>query len=212
MTRRALLIVDVQNDFLPGGALSVPEGDEVIPVINRIQRHFDLVVASQDWHPRDHVSFAANHPGKQPGEVIDAGGIEQVLWPVHCVENTRGAELAAALDRWRIERVFRKGVERDVDGYSALFDNARRRSTGLGEFLDERQVDELSIAGLATDYCVKWTVRDARGRGMATRVVVDACRGIDLAPGEVERALDEMRAAGAVLVESSDLADAAPFA
>ena len=202
---RALLLVDLQNDFMPGGALAVPHGDEVVPLANRLQACFDLVLATQDWHPPDHGSFAANHSGRKPGETVELNGLEQTLWPVHCVQHTHGAALVADLETTRIERVFRKGTDPGVDSYSGFFDNARRRDTGLGPFLAERGVTELSLMGLATDYCVKASALDAAELGLATCLIVDGCRGVDLTPGEVERALDEIRSAGVRLARSDDL-------
>lgn len=202
---KALILVDLQNDFLPGGALAVPRGDEIVPLANELQQHFELVVASQDWHPPDHGSFAANHPGRRPGDHIDLDGLDQILWPVHCVQNTRGADFAPGLDTKRIERVFRKGVDPRIDSYSALFDNAHRRSTGLAEFLQERGVTSVYLAGLATDYCVKFTALDALELRFNTCVVEDACRGIDLAPGDIRQALDQMRDAGAKIVQCGDV-------
>jgi nicotinamidase/pyrazinamidase len=178
----------------------------VIPVINRLldaRGLFDLAVATQDWHPPDHGSFAPNH-GRRPGEVIDLDGIEQILWPVHCVQKTRGAELHAALRRDRFARVFYKGTDPRVDSYSAFFDNRRRHSTGLGEFLRAQRVGEVVLAGLTTDYCVKYSSLDARSLGFDTTVVIDACRGVELRPGDVERAIEEMKAAGVRLVESAE--------
>jgi len=199
---RALLIVDVQNDFCPGGALSVPEGDRVIEVIDRLQPAFDLVVASQDWHPAEHGSFAANHPGTAPGQETLLAGLRQVLWPVHCVQGTPGAEFHPGLDRSRIARVFRKGTDPNVDSYSALFDNGHRASTGLGEYLKSQGVTELYLCGLATDYCVKFTALDAVGLGFKTHVFEDACRGVDLRPGDVRQALDEMRRHGVEILHA----------
>lgn len=196
---RALIIVDVQNDFLPGGALPVANGDEVIPYINRVQHKFDLVVATQDWHPPDHGSFTANHPGSQPGDVIDLAGLPQTLWPVHCVQGTHGAELAADLQKFRIARIFQKGTRPDVDSYSGFYDNGRRYSTGLAEFLHQRGIYEVFVCGLATDYCVKFTALDATREAFRTTVLSDACRGVELRPGDVERAWNEMRAAGVAL-------------
>ena len=193
---RALILVDIQNDFLPGGSLAVPHGDEVIPVANRLAGSFDLVVATQDWHPPDHASFAANHPGRSPGEVIELDGLEQILWPVHCVQGTRGAELAPGLEMQHVGEVFRKGVDPRIDSYSGFFDNGHRRSTGLGDYLRERGVDEVHILGLATDYCVKFTALDARRLGFQTHLIEEGCRGVELHPGDVARALADMRGAG----------------
>jgi nicotinamidase/pyrazinamidase len=201
----ALIIVDLQTDFLPGGALPVPHGDEVIPVANQLQGSFGLVLATQDWHPPDHGSFAANHPGKKPGDHIILDGIEQILWPVHCVQNTRGAEFAPSFDTSRIAHVFQKGVERNIDSYSTFFDNAHRRHTGLAHYLKERSIKDIYLLGLALDYCVKYSVLDARQLGLNTHVILDGCRGIDLEPGDTGRALDEMKRAGATVLRSSEL-------
>jgi len=203
----ALIIVDLQNDFLPGGALAVPGGDEVIPLANELQRRFDVVLATQDWHPPDHGSFAANHPGNKPGDRIMLDGIEQILWPVHCVQNTPGAEFVASFDTKRIGRIFQKGTDPKIDSYSTFFDNAHRRSTGLGDYLKERSVTDVYLVGLALDYCVKYSALDARQLGLNAHVIVDACRGIALDPGDLDRALDEMKRAGATLLESRTLCE-----
>lgn len=202
---RALLVVDLQNDFMPGGALGVPEGDQVVPVVNELMPRFRLVVATQDWHPPDHESFASQHPGRKVGDRIDLHGLEQRLWPDHCVQGTRGAALVAGLDRRPIERIFRKGVDRCLDSYSGFFDNAHRRSTGLGEYLRERGVTQVYIAGLATDYCVKYSALDALQLGFAVRIVTSAVRGVELSPGDCDRALREARAAGAELVRADEV-------
>jgi nicotinamidase/pyrazinamidase len=199
----ALILADLQNDFCPGGALPVPEGDHVIGAVNRLLPRFDLVIATQDWHPPDHGSFAANHPGRKVGDVIELGGLPQVLWPVHCVQNTPGADFHPAFDRSRIAAVFHKGTDPDIDSYSGFFDNARHKATGLGDFLIARRVTEVFVCGLATDYCVKATALDAASLGFHTHVIEDACRGIDLNPGDVARAIAQMRAAG-VAVERGD--------
>jgi nicotinamidase/pyrazinamidase len=201
----ALIIVDLQNDFMPGGALPVPHGDEVIPLANELQKHFGLVVSTQDWHPPDHGSFAANHPGKKPGDRIVLDGIEQILWPVHCVQNTVGAEFAPSFDTSRIAHVFHKGTERNIDSYSTFFDNVHQRHTGLAHYLEERSIKDIYLLGLALDYCVKYSALDARHLGLNTHVIVDGCRGIELEPGDIGRALDEMKRAGAVLLKSRDL-------
>src|SRR4029450_828099 len=201
----ALLLIDLQNDFLPGGALAVPHGDEVIPVANSVQPLFDLIVATQDWHPANHGSFAANHPGKQPFEQFDLFGLPQTLWPVHCVQGTPGADFAPGLDRSRWAAVFQKGTDRNVDSYSGLFDNGRRRATGLGDFLKARGVTEVYVMGLATDYCVKWTALDAVDLGLIVWLITDGCRGVNLAPGDVDRTLLELQARGVRLVDSGHL-------
>lgn len=200
-----LILVDLQNDFLPGGALPVPRGNEVVPLANRLQAVFPLVVATQDWHPADHGSFAAQHPGTQPGQVIALGGLSQVLWPVHCVQHTTGAEFAPGLDVSRIKRVFPKGTDPGIDSYSGFFDNGRRKSTGLGDYLGELGVTQVTLLGLATDYCVKATALDARFLGFETSLVLEACRGVDLATGDCDRAVEEMRRAGVRIVASQDL-------
>lgn len=201
----ALLLVDFQNDFLPGGALAVPDGDAVVPVANLLQLHFDRVVATQDWHPANHGSFAANHPGLQPGELVVLGGQPQVLWPAHCVQGSPGAELAPGLERAKIEKVFFKGLDRDVDSYSAFFDNAANRSTGLAEYLRATGVDEVYLMGLATDYCVKFSALDAVRLGFTTHVVEDGCRGVELRQGDCEQAFDAMLRAGVQLVSSGEV-------
>ena len=202
----ALILVDIQNDFLPGGALPVPRGDEVVPVANRVSPRFELVVATQDWHPAGHGSFAGSHPGRRPGEVIELDGLTQVLWPVHCVQGTAGAALAPGLDVSRVERVFRKGTDPGIDSYSGFYDNGHRRSTGMGESLRERGVKRVFVLGLATDYCVKFTVLDAlRREGLAVTLVEDGCRGVDLRPGDSAAAVREMAAAGARVVSSGEV-------
>ena len=201
----ALILVDIQNDFLPGGALAVPEGDAVISVANRLQEVFPLVAATQDWHPASHGSFAANHPGKNPFEQIDLNGLPQTLWPVHCVQGTRGAELAPGLDRDRIARIFQKGTDAGIDSYSGFFDNGHRKGTGLGEWLKEEGVTKVYVCGLATDYCVKFTALDAVKLGMKTYLVEDASRGVNIQPDDVENAIAEMSHAGVGVVQSSTL-------
>ena len=202
---RTLIVVDLQNDFLPSGTLPVPHGDEVIPFVNEMQKEFDLVVATQDWHPANHGSFAENHPGKKPGDRIMLDGIEQILWPVHCVQNTWGAEFAASFDRKRIARAFQKGLDPRIDSYSTFFDNAHRRATGLGDYLKECSVTNIYLCGLALDYCVKYSALDAHQLGFNVHVIVDACRGIALKPGDLDRALDEMKKAGTTILESREL-------
>jgi len=201
----ALLVVDLQNDFLPGGALAVPGGDEVIPVIRRAMEILPIVVASRDWHPADHGSFAANHPGRSPGERIILDGLEQILWPVHCVQGTPGAAFAAGIDASRFDHVVSKGEDPRVDSYSAFFDNARRHATGLEDWLRDRRIEELVVCGLATDYCVRASALDAVELGFKTSLLVDGVRGVDLEPGDVDRAIDEMRRAGVEILSLRDL-------
>jgi nicotinamidase/pyrazinamidase len=202
---KTLVLVDIQNDFLPGGALAVPEGDVSVPIVNRLLPRFDLVVATQDWHPADHGSFAANHPGRQAFEMIELNGLSQTLWPVHCVQNTGGACFAPGLDTRRVARVFPKGTDARVDSYSGLFDNGRRSSTGMAEWLKERGARDLWVCGLATDFCVKFTALDAIAEGFRVHLITDACRGIDLPSGNIAAALAEMQAAGVRLVTSQEL-------
>ncbi len=202
---RALVMVDIQNDFMPGGALPTRNGDEVVPVINRIQPLFDVVIATQDWHPPAHGSFASNHPGRHPGDVIDLNGLEQILWPDHCVQRTRGAELHRDLDRSRIAKIVHKGTDPGIDSYSTFFDNGRRKSTGLEDDLRARGVTDVYLAGLATDYCVLWSARDAADLGFHTHVIRDACRPVELKPGDSDRAFDEMRSSGIDVISSDEI-------
>lgn len=192
----ALILIDLQNAFLPGGALAVPGGNEVIPAANLLMDEFDLVVATQDWHPPDHGSFAANHPGRAVFENIDLHGLPQTLWPVHCVQETHGAEFATALDTARIEKVFRKGTRLEIDSYSGFHDNGRRHSTGMAEWLRGRGVTHVTVCGLATDYCVKFTALDALDEGFQVTLATHACRGVNLQPGDVDQAIAEMKQRG----------------
>lgn len=201
---KALLILDMQNDFLPGGALPIPEGDEIIDLINELQKKFTLIVASKDWHPLHHVSFAVEH-GKEPGEEILLEKGRQILWPVHCVQEQEGAAFAPSLEVENISKTFFKGVDPTIDSYSAFYDNAHERSTGLAEFLKEREISDLYIVGLATDYCVKYSVLDGLRAGFRVNVIIDGCRGIEREPGDVAAAIEEMRRGGASIITSSDL-------
>ncbi|HEV2692569.1 MAG TPA: bifunctional nicotinamidase/pyrazinamidase [Verrucomicrobiae bacterium] len=202
---KALILVDIQNDFLPGGALAVRDGDAIIPTVNRLQAAFPLVVATQDWHPANHGSFAANHPGKSAFTQIDLNGLSQTLWPVHCVQGTPGAELAPGLQRDRIAKIFPKGTDAGIDSYSGLFDNGQRKSTGLGEWLKGQGVTEVFVCGLATDYCVKFTALDAARLGFKTHFIEDASRGVNLQSDDVKNSMAEMRRAGIVINQSSDI-------
>jgi nicotinamidase/pyrazinamidase len=202
---KALILVDIQNDFLPGGALAVPDGDKVVPIANKLQAAFPLVVATQDWHPANHGSFAANHPGKKVFEQIDLNGLPQTLWPAHCVQGTAGAELAAGLRRERIAQIFPKGTDTGIDSYSGLFDNGHRKSTGLGEWLKAKGVTEVFVCGLATDYCVKFTALDAVQQGFQTHFIEDASRGVNLQPDDVKNAIAEMNRAGIDTVSSAEI-------
>ncbi|MEZ6119658.1 MAG: bifunctional nicotinamidase/pyrazinamidase [Pirellulaceae bacterium] len=197
-----LIIVDVQNDFLSGGALAVPQGDAVIPVLNQMQPWFDKIIATQDWHPANHASFAANHPGRNVGDVIQLDGIEQILWPVHCVQGTPGSEFAAELDQSRWDRVFQKGTDMRIDSYSGFFDNDHRSATGLADYLRTIGAQRVFIAGLATDYCVKFTALDARQLGFETYLIRDACRAVNLQPNDEANAIAAMQAAGVRVVNA----------
>ena len=174
----ALILVDIQNDFLPGGALAVPRGDEIIATANRLQERFGLVVATQDWHPAGHASFASSHPGKNVYDAVMIDGVEQILWPDHCVQGSRGAELARAFNTNRVEAIFRKGTDPGIDSYSAFYDNARRKSTGLEGYLKWRKVDRVFLAGLAADFCVSYSIMDALAMGFGAVLVKDATRAI----------------------------------
>jgi nicotinamidase/pyrazinamidase len=202
---KALILVDIQTDFLPGGALAVPDGDAIIPVVNRLQIKFPLVVATQDWHPVNHGSFAANHPGKNVFEQIDLNGLPQTLWPVHCVQGTPGAELATGLQWERIAKIFPKGTDAGIDSYSGLNDNGHRKSTGLGEWLKAKGVTEVFVCGLATDYCVKFTALDAAQMGFKTFFIEDASRGVNLQPNDVANAVAEMNRAGIEVIQSQQV-------
>lgn len=202
---RALILIDLQNDFCPGGNLEVPAGDEVIPIANQIMDHFEVVIASKDWHPANHLSFAANHPWRKPGQVIDLNGTQQILWPMHCVQNSFGAEFVDALQADKITKIVFKGTDREIDSYSAFFDNARQRSTGLGDYLQEIGVKELYIMGLATDYCVKFSVLDALSLDFEVKLISDGCRGIDLNEGDVANAIEEMKEKGASIITSEEI-------
>jgi nicotinamidase/pyrazinamidase len=195
MRDACLVVVDVQNDFMPGGALAVPRGDEVVPVINRLAARFENVVLTQDWHPRGHASFASSHPGTKPFETIQLHYGKQVLWPDHCVQGTAGAAIHSRLDAQKAQLVIRKGHHPDIDSYSAFLEADRKTSTGLAGYLRERGIKELHVCGLATDFCVAWTALDARATGFEVRVIEDACRAIDL-EGSLARAWRALAAAG----------------
>jgi len=174
----ALLLIDIQNDFIPGGNLAVPDGDLIIPIVNLVLPYFRLVAATQDWHPAGHASFASSHPGRKPFDRISLDGLEQVLWPDHCVQGTPGADFSPLLNMNPVEAVFRKGTDPAIDSYSGFFDNARRKATGLEGYLRAREVDRVFLAGLAADYCVLYTALDALSLGFETTVIRDATRPI----------------------------------
>ena len=197
-----LLLIDLQNDFMPGGPLGVPQGDLVVPVANRAMDMISHVVATQDWHPPDHGSFASQHPGVELGQVFELDGLSQVAWPDHCIQGTSGAAFDDRLCSDRIAQVIKKGMAREVDSYSGFFDNGQERATGLDDYLKSIDSRELVVMGLATDYCVRFTVLDALRLGYRTTVVLEGCRGVNLTPGDVDRAVDEMRQAGAHILDS----------
>jgi nicotinamidase/pyrazinamidase len=199
---RALILVDLQYDFCPGGALAVANGDETIAIANKVLPHFSTVVVTQDWHPADHKSFAVNNSGTKPGDVIEVNGLSQVMWPVHCVQETQGAEIHGGLDRAKVADLFKKGTDPDYDSYSGFFDNGHKKSTGLGDYLHQRWIKQVYVMGLATDYCVKYTALDARNLGFDVFLIEDGCRAVELKPGDGERAIEEMRAAGVNVVDS----------
>jgi nicotinamidase/pyrazinamidase len=196
--RDILIIVDVQNDFCPGGALAVPQGDEVVPAVNRLAAEFAHVVLTQDWHPRGHASFARSHPGRQPFDTIEVSYGEQILWPDHCVQGTQGADFHTDLDVPHAELVLRKGFRTAIDSYSAFFENDRRTPTGLVAYLKERRFERVTLCGLATDFCVFYSALDGRQAGFEVTVVTDACRGIDV-DGSQARAMRSMNEAGIII-------------
>ena len=197
--RDILIIVDVQNDFCPGGALAVPQGDEIVPAVNRLAAEFAHVVLTQDWHPRGHASFARSHPGRQPFDTIEVSYGEQILWPDHCVQGTRGADFHSDLDVPHAELVLRKGFRTAIDSYSAFFENDRRTPTGLSSYLKERGFDRITVCGLATDFCVFYSAIDGRQAGFEVTVVIGACRGIDV-DGSLAGAMRAMTEAGVTLL------------
>jgi nicotinamidase/pyrazinamidase len=198
---KAIIVVDVQNDFLPGGNLQVPQGDEVVPFINEKMPEFQLVVATQDWHPADHGSFASQHPGKKPGEIIELNGLDQILWPDHCVQHSFGASFASGLNIEQIEHVVRKGTDPGVDSYSGFFDNGHKVDTGLNDLLKKKDVDTIYIAGLAGDVCVKFTALDGASLGYKTYLYKQGTRAVNLKEGDFEKALEEMENAGVEIIE-----------
>ena len=202
---KALILVDIQNDFCPGGSLAVNDGDKIVPIVNSIIDKFDNVIATQDWHPESHVSFAANNPGKKVNDVIDLNGSPQVMWPVHCTQNSKGAEFVDSLATEKITKVIKKGTDKNVDSYSGFYDNDHKNSTGLNDYLKEKNIDEIYVTGLATDYCVKYTVIDALNLGLKVNLVADACRGVNLNPDDSVNAIKDMEKAGANIITSQDL-------
>ncbi|MCT8988850.1 bifunctional nicotinamidase/pyrazinamidase [Chelativorans sp. SCAU2101] len=199
MMEGALIVIDVQNDFCPGGALAVERGDEVVPLINGLIKRFDHVILTQDWHPAGHSSFASSHPGKLPFETVEMPYGEQTLWPDHCVQGTPGAEFHPQLEWTKAELVIRKGFRKAIDSYSAFFENDHQTPTGLAGYLRERGFTKVTFAGLATDFCVAYSAIDARRQGFEASVILQACRGIDLA-GSMETMTQRMRDEGVALI------------
>jgi len=205
MHKKALILIDLQNDFCLGGSLAVRGGDNVMPIANKLQVHFDPIIATQDWHPDDHLSFADNHVGRKIGEEIILENISQILWPKHCIQHTKGAEFHPDLDTKKITRIFYKGTEKKIDSYSAFFDNVHLRSTGLEEYLLNKNINEIYLMGLATDYCVKFSALDAKELGFNVYVIEDACRGVELKQGDIERAKIEMQERGVHFIQSEEI-------
>ncbi|MEY4567594.1 MAG: hypothetical protein RLY14_2564 [Planctomycetota bacterium] len=203
--KRALLLIDLQNDFVEGGALSVPAGREVMEVANRLIPHFEMVVATLDWHPRNHRSFASCNEGVQPYENFLLNGLPQTAWPDHCIAHTSGADFVKGLNLNGIHHIVHKGTDAEIDSYSGFYDNGHRKSTGLADDLRQAQVSDVFIMGLATDYCVLFTALDAVREGFKTCVITDGCRGVGIRPGDIARAFQFMREAGVGLIESAEL-------
>jgi nicotinamidase/pyrazinamidase len=201
----ALVLVDIQNDFLPGGSLAVKNGDKILPIINKlINKNFDVIVASKDWHPSNHGSFGRTH-GKESGEVVELHGLKQILWPVHCVQGTHGAEFAPGWDVSKVKRVFHKGTDKTVDSYSTFFDNDHKRATGLEDFLRQKMINNVYLAGLTTDYCIKYSALDAINLGFNVYVISDACQPVNLQESDEKLAYEEMKRAGAHILHSDEI-------
>lgn len=200
----ALLVVDIQNDFCPGGALEVPDGDAIIPAVNRLIDRFDIIIQTQDWHPPKHRSFASSHEGKNPYDTVKMDYGTQVLWPDHCIQGSKGASFHPDLNTLKTQVVIRKGFRREIDSYSTFFENDHQTTTGLTGYLRQRGVTDLYTAGLATDFCVKWSVLDGIDEGFTMHLVTDAVRGIDL-EGSLGQAVEEMKQKGARFVTSDEL-------
>jgi len=202
---KALIVVDVQNDFFEGGALAVPQSNSIIPLVNQLINHFDLVVFTQDWHPANHKSFACNHEGKNSFEMIDLHGIPQVLWPSHCVQNTFGANFKDEIVVPSNAIIIQKGTDTEVDSYSGFYDNQKHHATGLGDFLSKTRVTEVYVCGLATDYCVKYTAIDAVNEGITTYLVADATKAVNTQPTDYENAINEMKINKVRIVNTNDI-------
>ncbi|HEX8277258.1 MAG TPA: bifunctional nicotinamidase/pyrazinamidase [Segetibacter sp.] len=201
---KALLLVDIQIDFIPGGSLAVPGGNEIISIVNKLQQQFDVVAATQDWHPGNHKSFASNHKDKNTFDIIQLHGLEQVLWPDHCVQGTKGAEFLKELNMNKVEAIFRKGTDPEIDSYSGFYDNGHRKTTGLADYLKGKQATEVYIAGLAADYCVYYTAKDALLEGFTTYVIEDAVRAINVEG--FKEAKKDIISKGGKIINSIDIA------
>jgi nicotinamidase/pyrazinamidase len=201
---KALLIIDAQNDFCPGGSLEVSDGDQIIPVINKLSNEFDVVIQTQDWHPKNHSSFASSHENKKSFETTEMPYGTQVLWPDHCVQGSRGAEFHSGLNTEPSQLIIRKGFRRNIDSYSAFYENDNKTTTGLSGYLRERQIEQLFLSGLALDFCVKWSALDGLKEGFDVTIIEDAVKGIDI-EGSVAKAWDEMEDAGAKQISSCEL-------
>lgn len=201
----ALILVDLQNDFFPGGSLGVPGAHAIFPLANTLQTHFDTVIATKDWHPKNHGSFASNHPGHKLYDIVDLDGIPQVLWPDHCVQGSSGSEFHPELQTERIKKVIYKGTDPSIDSYSTFFDNAHRKSTDLDPYLSDYEIENIYLMGLATDYCVLYSALDAVKLGYNCYVIIDGCFGINKNPGDIEKAIDLMKQAGAHIIDSQTI-------
>jgi len=201
---KALLVVDIQYDFCPGGALAVPDGDSIIPAVNNLIDHFDVIIQTQDWHPAGHSSFASSHKGKDPFDTIEMDYGTQVLWPDHCVQGSKGAEFHNDLNTLKSQVIIRKGFRKAIDSYSTFFENDQETATGLTGYLKQRGITELYAVGLATDFCVKWSILDGIDEGFNMHIVEDAVKGIDL-NGSLDEAWDEMKKKGVKITQSKDI-------
>ena len=202
---KALILVDLQNDFLPWGSIPIEDSEELIPIANQLLEQFDIIVASQDWHPANHKCFAANHPWRMPGQVIDVNGIPQMLWTIHCVQDNFGAEFVSDLNTYKISKIIRKGTNIEVDSYSVFFENDHKKSNGLEEYLKINKIDEVYIMGLTADFGVKYTALDAVRLGFKTKVIIDGCRWYDSKDKNKEQTLNEMKIKGIQIIKLDEL-------
>lgn len=200
---RALLLIDIQNDFIPGGSLAVPGGNEIVSIVNQLQQQFEIVAATQDWHPQNHKSFASNHKDKTTFDIIEIHGLEQVLWPDHCVQGTQGAEFSKELNTNKVEAIFRKGTDPEIDSYSGFYDNGHRKTTGLADYLKGKKVTEVYIAGLAADYCVYYTAKDALLEDFTAYIIEDAVRAINAE--SFKKAKEDILSKGGKIINSGDI-------